>query len=172
MMYSLTTKQQNALILINFVPEEIVRQILQHKVHSETEDARSHYSRQMSVFNMDNYYYWHEYDRKLSQLIQSIKIMNTPNFWKLVNYNDQGTISGTQTIDSYYYISIKDSWWTRKVRGTLQKVNLLNREYHSIYPIWQRNREYPYHNIGIFFSVEFIGDQPDDQMTERWVLYN
>ena len=73
MMYSLTTKQQNALILINFVPEEIVRQILQHKVHSETEDARSHYSRQMSVFNMDNYYSWYTYDSQLSQVIVSLK---------------------------------------------------------------------------------------------------
>ena len=172
MMYSLSTKQQNALSLINLFPEEIVRKILQCKVHLETEDARTYYSQQMSVFNMDNYYFWHEYDTKLSHLIQSMHIMNTPNFWKLVSFDDQGLISGTQPINSYSYTSLQKSWWRQKIKGTLQKVHLLNREFTTINLMWQQNIDYPHHNIGIFFKVALIEDPQKDQMIERWVLYN
>ena len=174
MMYSLSTKQQNALSLINFFPEEIVRKILKHKAHLEMEDARTYYNQQMSVFNMDNYYFWHEYDRKLAYLIQSMHIMNTPNFWKLVSFDDQGLISGTQSINSYTYTStsFQESWWKQKVKGTLQKVHLLNRESSTISLVWQQNVDYPHHNISIFFIMALIEDPHNDQMIEQWVLYN
>ena len=78
MEWDMSTKHQNSLTLIRFVPVEIVRKILEDKTRLETEETREYYNKQMSVFNMDNYYSWYTYDSQLSQVILSLKKLNTP----------------------------------------------------------------------------------------------
>ena len=145
--YSLSAKQENALTLIHFFPEDIVRKILQEKTHRETEDARNSCSHQMSVFNIDNYYYWHAYDTNLSQIIQDMHIINTHGLWKQVIHNLEGLL-GVRVIPQ------------GDIKETLQKINLLNREYDIILSLWRQHMIHPYQYV----YVQFIAG--------NWMLYD
>ena len=145
--YGLSTKQENALTLIHFFPEDIVRKILQEKTYLETEGARNFCSHQMSVFNIDNYYYWHAYDMNLSQIIRDLEIVNTQGLWKQVIHNLEGLLG---------VLAIPPGG----IQRTLQKIHLLNREYDLIFSLWRQHMIHPYQYV----YVQFIAG--------NWILYD
>jgi len=173
----ITTNQLNKLTISRFVPGDIADIILRLKTEAEVSDARVFYTWQMSPFNMDNYYHWHAYNISLKGIIQCLKILNTPKFWEMIIFDERGYVSDRTYIETYSYKSPTKSFLPRLVhpvedvfRGNLQKIDLLNREYYTIYLLWQQNQEYTHHHISLQFISEWVKDRRG--LHERWVLYN
>jgi hypothetical protein len=173
-MYELTQYEKNKLTLSRFFPKEISDIILRLKTDAETEDARFFYYQHRSVFNMENYYHRYAYDTFLTEINECIKILNTPNFWEKVLFDQRGYVSGTKFIETY-----SDDTESKRLnristdpiyQGELHKIDLLNREFFTIHSLWTQHRHHPYHNICLQFIADYIIS--NGVTRKRWVLYN
>jgi len=187
---ALTYYQEVALIFRDHLNSDIIPYLINVLKSVLDEDARDFYVMRLNPVDR-----WHTFDhgldewfsgnRKQCRIVEDIRILNEPKFWKLVVYDAQGNLIGSRYADGYNF-TLSTKPWDKPVKNPrLNKIMLLNKEHATIYPLWYKKLQYPktvnwalasgeyeersYYTVP-FNIIHYETDDSDEAVHEVWVL--